>query len=372
MRIQLSQKQKEGLAIAVAWILIFASTPLYMYYGMMVGQREFDWVELWSMWSYLLAFLLIFLLHHYVLIPQLIQKKRIWQYILCVVVMMSLFAVFQQKRAPEAHRFRPQGPRTEQVEPRHAERPTMERRPQRRPVLLAPPDLARLVIALLMLGFDVGMVAWFNEQKMRQRLLLLEQQTLKQELEHLRYQINPHFFMNTLNNIHVLIDVDQERAKRAIVELSCLMRYALYEGNDTLTPLSHEVEFLQLYISLMKLRYNNKVEVRCDIPPMEIGDAQIMPLLLPTFVENAFKHGVSYLERSYIDVSLRVDHQNRQLRFRCANSRHGSSSATVDSHHGIGLENVRKRLELLYSDRYQLSIDDQNPKEYAVELVLSL
>ena len=96
---------------------------------------------------------------------------------------------------------------------------------------------------------------------MRQRLLLLEKQNLKQELEQLRYQINPHFLMNTLNNIHALVDIDKERAQRAIVDLSGLMRHALYKSSTPIVPMKEETEFLQQYISLMRLRYSDKVEL---------------------------------------------------------------------------------------------------------------
>ena len=119
---------------------------------------------------------------------------------------------------------------------------------------------------------------------------LLEKENLNQQLEYLKYQINPHFFMNTLNNIHALVDIDPEKAKTTIVELSKMMRYLLYEGNNSLIPLHREVEFLRNYITLMKLRYTDKVKIDTDIP-VSLPDRRLPPLLLITFVENAFKHG---------------------------------------------------------------------------------
>ncbi len=367
-------KHKEGLIIALAWVLIFASTPLYMYYAMVSVQQDFDYSEVWSMWSYLSAFLLLFLLHHFVLIPQLIGKKRIWQYVVSVVILLVLFVTFLRVMSPIRHHGPLERTMNEEVPERRLPPPDEDSRrnnPPFQPFLLAPPDLARLVISLLMLGVDLGVVAWFNEQKMRQRLLLLEQQNLKQELEHLRYQINPHFFMNTLNNIHVLVDLDQERAQRAIVELSGMMRYALYEGNGSHVPLCHEVEFLNHYISLMKMRFNDKFEVTCDLQEAIPSDVQILPLLLPTFVENAFKHGISYMDHSFIRVQLTVEQEKHQICFTCVNSRH-SRHATEDGHHGIGLENVKKRLELQYGDSYSLTIDDQNQSQFFVQLVLPI
>jgi len=397
--------KKEILVVAVAWIAIYASTPLYMYYTLVSIGVDFEWKEVFNLWSYLTAFLVLFMLNHFLLVPKLIGKKRIWQYVVCVTIMVVIFLAFMKIKAyrqmyrereisTEMMQSRRQMPREERPELDMGERPEMipdnryDRRPEDRPevtrqdepqrrqgfkpMLLAPPDMARLLIALMMIGVDLGVIAWFNEQKMRQRLLLLEQQNLKQELQHLRYQINPHFFMNTLNNIHVLVDLDQERAKRSIVELSGLMRYALYEGNGNIVPLNHEVEFLRLYISLMKLRFSNKVEVTCDMPENAPAEAMMPPMLLATFVENAFKHGISYQEQSFIKVKMILEDGNKQMRFICINSKHNAASPTQDGHHGIGLDNVRKRLDLQYADNYKLTIDNSEEKTFAVELVLPL
>lgn len=395
MNMNLSPLRKEILIIVVAWVLVFASAPLYMCYALVAHDVEFDWNELFELWSYQIAFLLMFLLNHFLLVPKLVGRKLIWYYVVSVVVMLLAFVGYMrfmtdmehsqhrgdrlemsdrpfQRRPDELHDAMPM-PLNMEDERQDKMHPDMKppRMPKKRHLLLAPPDMARLLIALLMLGVDLGGIAWLNEQKMRQRLLMLEQNSLKQELEHLRYQINPHFFMNTLNNIHVLVDVDQNRAKRAIVELSGLMRYALYEGNNNLVPLSHEIEFLNLYISLMRLRYSNRLKITCEMPSTSSAEMCMPPMLLATFVENAFKHGVSYQEESFIRVKLTID-DNRMLRFMCINSRHAAQSATQDGNHGIGLENVRKQLELQYADRYSLTIDDKDAKMFAVELILPL
>lgn len=344
---------KEWLLIAVAWILIFASAPLYMYYAHVIGSFEFHWDEVLSQCMFIFAYMVLFLIHHYIFVPKLILTKRFGLYALSIAACLVVYIFFLLNIAPEfvpAH-----------LHPGKIPNPT--------PFLLPPPDLGRVVGTMLMFGADIGVVAWLNENKLRQRLLLLEQQSLKQELMQLRYQINPHFFMNTLNNIHALVDIDQERAKRAIVELSGMMRYSLYEGNSSLTPLQHEVEFLQLYISLMKLRFNNKVEFICEMPESVPAEVMMPPLLLATFIENAFKHGISYQRASFIYISLQLENDNSQIHFRCVNSRH-NTSVTNDGHHGIGLTNVRKRLELQYSDRYELKIDESNNSQYVVDLFL--
>lgn len=365
---KLTYKAKEWIVISVAWGLIFASTPLYMYYALVSIQAEFNWRELFSTWASLVAFLVLFLLHHFFIVKLLDSKKRIWPYLGSVALAVGLFIAFLVTCVPN---YRPKG-----VEPRMEMRMNGEelrepREERRAGAFLSPPDMARLVIALLMLGVDLGVVQWLKQQKMQQRLLMLEKQNLKQELEYLRYQINPHFFMNTLNNIHALVDIDQERAQRAIVELSGMMRYALYEGSGSEAPLQHEIEFVHHYLSLMQMRYGKKVEVVYDAPSSVPSDLLVPPLIFVSFIENAFKHGVSYKESSFVHISLIYNAEIKSLEFKCGNSRHEQSVSTNDGHHGIGLENVSKRLELLYPARnYVLEINDTDVKRFDVKLVL--
>lgn len=182
-------------------------------------------------------------------------------------------------------------------------------------------------------------------------------------MEYLKYQVNPHFFMNTLNNIHALVDIDPERAKTTIVELSKMMRHILYEGSKKLIPLTREVEFLNLYVQLMRLRYTRKVHINVDVPP-QLPELKLPPLMLIIFVENAFKHGISYREESFIDIKLRVE--NKRLLFCCCNSKPTQVQRTNEKG-GMGLQNVRQRLELLYDDDYTLDISD-GEKTYEVKL----
>lgn len=131
----------------------------------------------------------------------------------------------------------------------------------------------------------------------------LEHQHLESELKYLKYQLNPHFFMNTLNNIHALVDIDSEKAKKTIIELSKLMRYVLYEANKSQISLKYEIQFLENYIALMKLRYTEHLDIQTEFP-LIVPHVQIPPLLFISLLENAFKHGVSYRESSYIHVLL--------------------------------------------------------------------
>lgn len=361
---------KECLVIIVAWMLIYAIAPLYVWYADTLNGFEFNVGRLCGMWMTTTMFLLLYVVHHFVLVPKFFITKRYAVYIVTLCLCLTLFAVRQVYHTPRPFGHKERMHMKHDMEhdgmrDRHREMPRAHRD------ILSPPDVACMIMALLMLGADIGTVAWINSQKLRRRLLLLEKQSLKQELEHLRYQINPHFFMNTLNNIHVLVDVDQERAKQAIIELSGLMRHSLYNGHESLTALQKEIEFLRQYISLMQLRFGNRVTLLTNLPDAPSSDIMIPPLLFATFVENAFKHGISYQCPSFIHISLSVDDESKEIRFRCENSRN-EASTTHDGYHGIGLNNVRKRLDLQYTENYTLNINDQDPKRFIVDLILPI
>ena len=171
--------------------------------------------------------------------------------------------------------------------------------------------------------------------------------------------------MNTLNNIHALVEFDPVKAQEMIVELSKMMRFVLYEGNKQSVPLSRELDFIRHYVTLMKLRYTDKVSIKLDLPN-ETPERQIPPLILVTFIENAFKHGVSYQHESFIEVTVIVEDET--LLFRCHNSKADHSNVEKG---GVGLANVRKRLDLIYGERYRLGIKDKLDA-YHVELSIPL
>ena len=171
--------------------------------------------------------------------------------------------------------------------------------------------------------------------------------------------------MNTLNNIHAMVDIDTEKAKALILELSKLMRYVLYEGANSTVPLQHEVDFLNNYLTLMRIRYTEKVKIDVDIPA-SVPDRNVPPLLFIPFVENAFKHGVSYQKESFIHIQLLIDDDT--LSFVCRNSKIDEKD---EEHGGVGLANVKKRLQLIYGDNHSLDITDDN-KVFDVHLSIPL
>lgn len=226
------------------------------------------------------------------------------------------------------------------------------------------PAVFKIIMALLLLGVNIGIEYYKRYYAEKRRMQDLEKENLRYRLEYLRYQINPHFFMNTLNNIHALVDIAPEKAKESIVELSRLMRHVLYDSGDLTVSLSKEADFLKHYMYLMRLRYTENVEIEYSFPE-DYGDAQIPPLLMATVAENAFKHGISYENRSYIRISVKVE--GGKVEFKCVNSLAAQSSERKDG--GIGLQNISKRLSLLYGDDFVLHID-RTKSQYEVLIIV--
>ncbi|WP_405396970.1 sensor histidine kinase [Maribacter sp. Asnod2-G09] len=171
---------------------------------------------------------------------------------------------------------------------------------------------------------------------------------LQTELQHLRYQLQPHFFFNSLNNIYSLVDISPDKAKSTIHSLGKLMRYLLYETNTELVTLSKEIEFMRKYIELMKLRLTDKTEVESSFP---VSDSQIKisPLLFISLIENAFKHGVSASTKSMISIDMGI--KGNKVDFTIEN--HNFPKQDSDkSGSGIGLPNLEKRLHLLYPNKH--------------------
>ena len=169
------------------------------------------------------------------------------------------------------------------------------------------------------------------------------------ELENLRYQINPHFLLNTLNNIYALTAFDQTKAQSAIMELSKMLRHILYEHNEQRITMKEEVAFIHNYVNLMRLRLSADVEIVEDVSVPHSDSLYIAPMLLISLVENAFKHGISPTQKSFIHIHIRATRE--QIACEIANSNH-PKAASDKSGSGIGLHQVQRRLDLLYQGQY--------------------
>ena len=370
---EMTQRQKtENLVYAIVWGIGFLAAVAA------VLLRGGNFRNILQIWGGILPFLLLFLLHNYLVSPLLAKHRKTALYIACTAILVGFFALWTFTRPHPMDGPEPFGkpdpmgqpfPMEQQPgpmgQPFRMEPPSVPRqgKPENQGRMPMDPNTLKFILGLLILAANLGVKAVFRNLDNEERMKDLEKENLRQQLEYLRYQINPHFFMNTLNNIHALVDIDPEQAKSSILELSKLMRYLLYEGDKPTIPLDKETDFLNHYMSLMRLRYADTVRIDLELPE-ETGGIEVPPLVYASFIENAFKHGISYEEPSFIRISLQEN--DGKLIFKCTNSRHQARS---DEGRGIGQENVRRRLNLLYGSNYTLHYDVQ-PDVYDALLIL--
>jgi two-component system sensor histidine kinase AlgZ len=220
-----------------------------------------------------------------------------------------------------------------------------------------------IVIFVSMLRFAKD---WFELEARKKEI---ENEKLTAELGFLKEQINPHFLFNTLNNLYYLAYTKSENTTEVIAKLSQMMRYMIYDSNHPQVPMSKEIEYMQNYISLERLRLNNQIPITFDISG-DTAAARISPLILITFLENAFKHGVdANTANSWVKVSIRVN--GNTCRYAVENSKKVNGTAVNMEKSGIGLTNVMRRLELSYPGNFNIKVDD-DPNRYKVELQLKL
>jgi hypothetical protein len=346
--------------ISLLWLLLFAS-PL------LLGQSGggIDWFHVFKVWKEHSVLLVLFLINRFVLLPYLFFRNRRALYMvaasLLVAVAVAGMYLYYRKPAAKTDRKPPENSISENTGDRNPGqnlRPPQrqQRRGPGKPVQPEPIPayINLLLLSVLIFGFDTGLKTASKWVYSEQQRIILEKENVETQLSFLKHQISPHFFMNTLNNIHSLIDVDATEAKKSVIKLSNLMRHLLYESELEMSPLKKEVEFIRSYIDLMKLRYSRDVRISLKIPDT-IPDKSVPPLLFISLIENAFKHGISYLQESFIDIELSFASDKLQLVI--TNSK--SKRDIKESETGIGIENTRKRLDLLFKDKYTLDITDR-------------
>ncbi|MBL7812499.1 MAG: histidine kinase [Bacteroidetes bacterium] len=207
---------------------------------------------------------------------------------------------------------------------------------------------------------------WYSEEQLNKQL---QQINLQTELKFLKSQINPHFLFNSLNNLYALTLTKSDQAPEVVLRLSNILRYVLYETADGPVPLEKEVRYLEDYIDLERIRVGSRVDIRFETQG-HFGNWLIEPMLFLTFVENSFKHGVSAaIEHGWVHIHM-AEH-NGTLDFDIENSKADVAAGASHGPGGIGLENLRKRLDLSYAGRYQLNLTE-TPQAYKVHLTLQL
>ncbi len=218
--------------------------------------------------------------------------------------------------------------------------------------VFGPPIIGTFILAQcgsLVRGFE----NWFSNIKVKTEL---ENRNLKNELELLKSQINPHFLFNTLNNIDSFIHTAPEEASRSLITLSNMLRYMIYDTKTNVVPLIKEIEYIENFIQLQHFRYKNPDYIKLSLPEGCSG-FQVAPILFIPFIENAFKHSYNAGKIPVISISLTCN--KHMLQFNCDNYFNPGQSQQQRTG-GVGLENVKRRLELLYPGKYLLDISKEN------------
>ncbi|MCF0202221.1 MAG: histidine kinase [Bacteroidaceae bacterium] len=338
---------------AVGWTIVFCLPLLMQTFEVLSGESYgYRWDRIVRSIQMLMPMLLLFVLHDTVLLPHLFLKRKKGLYFLTLAVAFVLLWYIQEPPMPNPHinpqmmepGFVPEGPRG---------------RPLPRPIQHGPFDMfhiMHLIIGLCIVFANFGIKLYIQSLRRDVQMLNIQNEKMLQELQSLKYQISPHFLMNTLNNIQSLIETSPATALSTIQQLSKMMRYLLYDNNTQSVPLDKEVEFMRNFINLMRIRYPDTVKISADFPE-DGGGVCIPPLLFVSFIENAFKYGVSYTDESVISVKLTME--DSRLIFRCANFISPDANRRRTGT-GIGIKNVRRRLDLIYGDRYSLEISESD------------
>ena len=337
----------ENLLYLMVWMVIILVPVLN---SKMLEEVHVSLENILIAWLKIAPYLLIFIIHNSLIAPRLLLRNHryVWYLVvnlLTITAVFSLVAIYEKYAPYDTEPYILNGKASFT-------------------------DLAiywNILLGFFMTGLNMGIKLLYRSLRDEQQMEELRRQNLQAEMDYLRYQINPHFFMNTLNNIHALIDIDTEYAKSAVIELSKMMRYVLYESGSETISLKKDIQFIENYIELMRIRYDSSIDICLDYPATIPNKVAIPPLLLIVFVENAFKHGVSYNHASFIHI--RIGYRDDAVTAVISNSRHEKSRPGTT---GIGLENVKKRLALIYQDNYTLSIDDSDPAVYTVKLIIPI
>ena len=330
------------LEIQVAvWLIIMLAMPLATY----LSTQDFHATRtsFFVVWGIMHSPFIIYFVNFYLFGPFLFFKRRFWLFGLCnllaIVALNSQFLMlwFARDRIPEMPEMTPN-----------------------MWIGFFSGFFMFLLLNCFVAAIAIGIRHFIRTRDIRQQLKDEKAKNTEAELAWLKNQINPHFLFNTLNNISSLTQIDPDAAQDAIAQLSDLLRYAMYETNKKTVPIQGEVEFMRNYISLMKLRCNEKTEVNCQFSIVN-SQLEVAPLLFISLIENAFKHGVSSSRPSRIDISLTTYPSpigggqegavGGSLVFTCDNTNYPKDDADR-SGSGIGLENTRRRLDLMYANRY--------------------
>ena len=322
------------------WAFVLALPFLLQPSPMPAGMPKVPMVKIFTITQFFAIFAFInipfFYINSEILIPKILEKKGIWAYFLTAITLIVVVFFFNSLII---YLFFPN-----QYVPRTG------------------PTFQLLFFLAISASYRIISDNLKNEQAKKEQ----ETEKLKSELSFLRSQISPHFIFNVLNSIISLSRRKPERVEPVVVKLSDLMRYMLYESDDAKVTIERESQYLRAYIELQQLRFGDDIQINFHDNHLDESQS-IEPMLLIPFVENAFKHGVGMIVNPTINIDLWTE--NNRLIFEVKNKVNRQYKEVKDSASGIGLNNVKRRLELLYPDNHQLTIIDKD-EFYNVKLII--
>ena len=337
----------------LAWIAVFLIPHLLFQRPGSTGLEISDIFFL----SLMIAF---FYGNYYFLVTKLLTKKKFLLYALSVLIILVFAFTSSYKYVLTVDSQR----ELENIRRRHPERDAelfLRRIARNR-------SIGAVFNTFLVLAVSTSIRVTGDWYKMDKRRKEIENEKLLTELNLLKTQVNPHFFFNTLNNIYSLAIQKSERTPEAIVKLSQLMRYVIYDTDKDKVPLSKEIEYIRNYIELEKLRLRDDVEISFLVEG-NVSDKLIEPLLLLPFIENAFKHGIDH--QKPCKIFIRISIQDSQLSLYVENPVPLKSDKKTPEKQGIGRYNAERRLQLLYGQNYKLETSTTD-SVFRVELILNL
>jgi sensor histidine kinase YesM len=361
IKLMFSFTRKRKLSILVhllGWIMLCVVLLILSPLSWRMGELELP-VQFWWKQIYLVGLLIsIFYLNAWGIVPKFLLNGKNYLYLLVILVGAVLFygLIFYFEQ------FTLYGIKMHELF--NPDKPYTGKR-------WVPGDVFQMLLYVISIGLSTSVALvekWQKDEALRGEL---ERQRINTELSYLKAQINPHFFFNTLNNIYSLTTLDVTKAQEALLKLSRMMRYVLYENQKDTTLLTKEVKFIEDYLELMKMRLSQKVHLVVKLEePKE--DLVIAPMLFLPFLENCFKHGVSSQQESEISISLEV--MGDTVFFETKNSIFPIQPDSPEAlENGIGLVNTQRRLSLLYPEKHRLKLGkDENSGQYGVHLTINL
>ena len=353
---KISKNRIEKWLPHIVGLLLFSILPLFVF------DRDNDRAIFWiySYYYQLIFMIVAFYVNYLVIVPRFFfSKNRIHFF-----AVIFLFAIL----LPIASQYLYNLLQLDSLRPENILRGSFM--PPKNSFGLHPKLVDNFFLMLVVLGFSTGMATMQHLKKNETKQKEIEKVRVDSELAFLKNQISPHFFFNSLNNIYALIAIDAEKAQKDVEKLSGLMRYLIYDSDIKTVELKKEFDFIRNYIDLMQQRLSSIVKLYVNLDS-NLPDAKIPPLLFIPFIENAFKHGISYRENSFISISLKTE--TDKIIFECTNSIPENKMESDDIKGGLGIKNIEKRLELIYGNLVELKIDnDKSQYKYRVHLTIPL